>query len=94
MSHEAPGAPGAPSHGSNVAPWEKGHVATLALPSGSSTVLARRRERVSRLSCTLSCSIARSIAGTRPAGANGLTAPWPLLVLLGPWPENRDLDQL
>lgn len=33
------------------------------LPSGSSTVLARRRERVSRLSCTLSCSIARSIIG-------------------------------
>lgn len=30
-------------------------------PSGSSTVLARRRERVRRFSCTLKCSIARSI---------------------------------
>lgn len=56
-------------------------------PSGSSTVLARRRERVSRLSWTLSCSIARSIIGSRSAGlkcrsvaaAVRLVPPWPAL---------------
>ena len=47
----------------------------MLLPSGSSTVLARRRDRVSRLSCTLSCSIARSIICERPPGRSSGTAP-------------------
>lgn len=57
---------------------------TCAVPSGSSTVLARRRDLVSRLSCTLSCSIARSIIGSRSAGRG--CARWPSVGCLYPWP--------
>lgn len=54
--------------------WMLGH--TALLPSGSSTVLARRRDRVNRLSCTLSCSIARSIIDGRSTGLKLGGKPW------------------
>lgn len=54
-------------------------------PSGSSTVLALRSERVSRFSCTLSCSIARSIISERSTWVRGRNKAWPVGVTWSYW---------